>query len=81
MRLQVEDAIFAAEVIQAFLKMGGCPYGYDRTDLREFADRLASVGRFPQPAKAEDVDPRVDGSSHAPTPGSTAPTTNGDAPT
>lgn len=37
------DLSFAAEVIEAFLQMGVCPSGYDRDDLRAFANRLETL--------------------------------------
>lgn len=45
-----QDASFASEVIMEFLKMGVCPYGYDRKDLRAFAERLEALQAEAPPA-------------------------------
>ena len=35
-----DDRLFAANAILAFLRMGVCPAGYDRDDLRGLCERI-----------------------------------------
>jgi hypothetical protein len=46
------DDSFAAEVIQAFLKVGVCPYGYDREEIAALVRRLGTQSGDPGVAVA-----------------------------
>lgn len=52
-----EDKLFAANAILAFLRMGFCPFGFERDDLRAFSERLLKERASSAPAAGEGWQP------------------------